>query len=243
MVKLNKLAPFFAGWEKAMILSCLQGHMGYALADNEDNPAAAQLVVGDFCFFAGVPSKALAARAAAPIIVPGDEAWGEAVEAAWGDGVEKALRYAVKKEPTAFDTEKLTGYAQALPEPYALRAIDAELYGLALQEDWSKDLCSQFADYADYRSRGLGVAVLYGDQLVSGASSYAVYNGGIEIEIDSKGAFRGRGLATACGAGLILECLRRGLYPGWDAHDLRSMALAEKLGYRLDYSYTVYIKR
>lgn len=226
-----------------MILSCLQGHMGYALVDNEDNPAAAQLVVGDFCFFAGAPSKALAARAAAPIIVPRDEAWGETIEAAWGDRVEKALRYAIKKEPAAFDTERLTGYAQALPEPYALRAIDVDIYERALQEDWSKDLCSQFADYADYRSRGLGVAVLYGDQLVSGASSYAVYNGGIEIEIDTKGEFRGRGLATACGAGLILECLRRGLYPGWDAHDLRSVALAEKLGYRLDHSYTVYIKR
>ncbi len=226
-----------------MILSCLQGCMGYALADDADNPTAAQLVLGDFCFFAGVPNKALAARAAAPILVPRDAAWGRAIEAAWGEGVGKALRYAIKKEPAILDAAKLTGYAQALAAPYALRPIDAELYGLAMQEDWSKDLCSQFADYADYRSRGLGVAVLCAGQLVSGASSYAVYNGGIEIEIDTKAEFQGRGLATACGAGLILECLRRGICPGWDAHDLRSVALAEKLGYRLDHPYTVYIKK
>lgn len=36
--------------------------------------------------------------------------------------------------------------------------------------------------------------------------------------------YRGRGLSTECGAALILKCLRRGLYPSWDAHDLRSVA-------------------
>lgn len=51
---------------------------------------------------------------------------------------------------------------------------------------------------------------------------------------------RGRGLATACGARLILDCLERGLYPNWDAHDSRSLHLAEKLGYRLDHPYRAY---
>lgn len=71
---------------------------------------------------------------------------------------------------------------------------------------------------------------------------YTIYPGGIEIEIDTKPDYRGRGLATACGAALILECLRRGLYPSWDAHDLRSVALAEKLGYHRDHPYPVYVK-
>ena len=45
-----------------------------------------------------------------------------------------------------------------------------------------------------------------------------------------------RGLATACGAQLILTALDRGLYPSWDAYDRRSVALAEKLGlkFRID---------
>mgnify|MGYP002508384539 CR=1 FL=1 len=61
---------------------------------------------------------------------------------------------------------------------------------------------------------------------------------GAEIRLDQgvpvrrPGRQDGRGLATACGARLILECLDRGLYPSWDAIDLRSAALAEKLGYR-----------
>jgi len=86
------------------------------------------------------------------------------------------------------------------------------------------------------------VAVLWNGQLVAGASSYTIYPGGIEIEIDTKPEYRDQGLATVCGAALILECLRRGLYPSWDAHDLRSVALAEKLGYHRDHPYPVYVK-
>lgn len=51
MVKLERVAPLFAGWEETMIWSCLQGCMGHAIADQEEAPRAAQIVVGDFCFF------------------------------------------------------------------------------------------------------------------------------------------------------------------------------------------------
>ena len=43
-------------------------------------------------------------------------------------------------------------------------------------------------------------------------------------------------------AGLILACLDRGLHPGWDAHDLRSAALAQKLGYRMEGPYQVFLR-
>ncbi len=67
-------------------------------------------------------------------------------------------------------------------------------------------------------------------ELVAGASSYAFYKGGIEVEIDTKEEERRKGLALVCAAKLILECLERGLYPSWDAHNKESLALAEKLG-------------
>ena len=57
-----------------MISSCLAGCMGYAIADDDEHPTVAQIVVGDFCFFAGKPSEALAAQAAAPILTPQNEA-------------------------------------------------------------------------------------------------------------------------------------------------------------------------
>ena len=82
-----------------------------------------------------------------------------------------------------------------------------------------------------------GVEVVLVSSPAAGASSYAVWDGGIEIQIDTRPDLRRRGLALSCGARLILTCLDQGLLPSWDAHDRRSAALAEKLGYRLDRPY------
>lgn len=81
---------------------------------------------------------------------------------------------------------------------------------------------------------------LHGGKIVSGASSYTVYPGGIEIEVDTRPDYRRRGLARACAARLILDCLNRSLYPSWDAHSQASLALAQQLGYLLDRPYPVY---
>ena len=225
-----------------MIYSCLAGCMGYAIVDDDAHPTAAQIVVGDFCFFAGKPSETLAAQATAPILAPQNEAWCRVIEHVWGNRVVRHTRYAIKKEPGVFDGLKLSLFASSLPSEYTLVPINETIYEQAAQEQWSKDLVSQFPDGADYCLRGLGVAVLCNGQLVAGASSYTIYPGGIEIEIDTKPDYWGLGLATACGAALMLECLRRGLYPSWDAHDLRSATLAQKLGYHLDHPYLVYMK-
>ncbi|MDR1687290.1 MAG: GNAT family N-acetyltransferase, partial [Clostridiales bacterium] len=104
----------------------------------------------------------------------------------------------------------------------------------------SVDLCSQFKDYAEYQKLAIGAGILHQGKLVAGASPYAVCDGGIEIEIDTKPEYRRRGLATVCGAKLILECLSRSIYPSWDAHDKRSANLAEKLGYHVSHPYTAY---
>lgn len=226
-----------------MIWSCLQGHMGTAVPDREQRPTAARIEIGDFCFFAGVPNCILVQTCKAPILVPHTEEWERLIEAVWGDAVKKELRYASKKEPHVFDARRLAAFASSLDPAYGLRPMDQFLYTQALAESWSRDLCSQFNDYDDYRRRGLGVAVLHRGRLVAGASSYTVYTGGIEIEIDTRPECRQKGLATACGAKLMLHCLQRGLYPSWDAHDLRSVSLAQKLGYHLDRPYTVYCKR
>ena len=112
-----------------------------------------------------------------------------------------------------------------------------------MAESWSRDFCSLFRDFADFQRRGLGVGVVLDGKLVAGAASYSVYCGGIEIQIETHCAYRRQGLATACGAALILDCLDQGRYPSWDAHDLRSVSLAEKLGYRRGDPYWVYVLR
>lgn len=105
---------------------------------------------------------------------------------------------------------------------------------------WANDLVSQFENYDLYKKSGLGVVILKDGELVAGASSYSRYREGIEIEIDTREDHRRNGLAYACGAKLILECLKRGLYPSWDAQNQWSVALAEKLGYHFSHEYTAY---
>lgn len=243
MAKMEEIASLFVGWEETMIWSCIQGHMGYAMTDREEHPESAQIVVGDFCFFAGRPDRALVEKAAAFLIAPQNEGWSRLIEEVWGEKVYRTSRYAIKKEPDVFDRDRLLQMTMEIPAGFELKLIDRQIYEACMTQGWSRDLCSQFKDYEDYAARGIGVVALCGGVPVSGASSYTIYTGGIEIEIDTKEEYRKRGLATAAGAGLILECLDRNIYPSWDAHDLRSVALAEKLGYHRGMEYTVYIKK
>ena len=237
----RKATALFEGWEDALVWSCLQGHMGNIILDDNKNPTSAIIKIGDFCFFAGNPNGDLLTSVDEPkLLIPKNQPWSKLIEDFYEKRVNKTLRYAIKKEPGVFDVEKLTSYIKALDTCYELKLFDQEIFEMAQNETWSIDLCSQFTNYADYQNRAIGTAILYQGELVSGASPYAVYNGGIEIEIDTKAKYRNKGLATVCGAKLILECLERNIYPSWDAHDLRSVALAEKLGYHLDRPYVTY---
>lgn len=236
----EKIAPLFDGWNETMIWSYLQGYMGTAFVDDENCPTAALIEVAGFGFLAGKPNEKLVRNATSSLLAARTEDWEPMIESVLGDKAKKFQRYAIKKEPDVFAREKLAGFTASLPEGFSMRLIDKEIYEMSAREKWSADLCSQFPTWEDYAARGIGVGVLHNGALVAGASSYTIYRGGIEIEIDTKPEYRQRGLATACGARLILECLDRGVYPGWDAHDLRSVALAEKLGYHLDRPYTTY---
>lgn len=161
------------------------------------------------------------------------------IEEAYGDGVRFFTRYATKKE-TEFDLGHLQKLVDDLPESFDMKLIDRNLYEACLVEEWSRDLVGNYIDVEQFLDLGLGYVILHKGQVVSGASSYASYSGGIEIEVDTREDYRGLGLARACAAQLILACLDRNLYPSWDAHTLTSLKLAEKLGYQLDKPYQAY---
>lgn len=232
---MNKTEELFAAWEAPMVRACLQGHMGCVRTFGEDSALAS---IGDFCFLAGTPVPELVERADAPILVPGDAGWERLIRTTLGERAVPFTRWATR--PGDFDRSRLTEFIKALSPGLTIRPIGREMYAALMEEEWSRDLCGNFVDGSDFVRRGIGFAVLWEGVPVAGAASYAVCDGAIEIEIDTCPDFRRLGLASACGARLILECLDRGIYPGWDAHNEQSLSLAEKLGYRPDRPYTAY---
>lgn len=240
----TNVSPLFDNWEETLIWSCLQGIMGKIYGDDLNNPTSAMAVLGDFTFFAGKPNPELVSYKPAwctqsfMIMVPQNKHWETIITQCYGEKANIISRYAIKKEPYIFDQEKLERAAASLPKQYTLSMIDERLYHMCQSEPWSADLVSQFPSYEKYHALGLGVAVCKDNRIVSGASSYSRYRDGIEVEIDTEKEYRRKGLAYACGAKLILECLKRNLYPSWDAHNKVSVALAEKLGYHYSHAYT-----
>ncbi len=237
----SKASKVFANREDmdTGIIACLDNVMGKIFADDRECPKSAMAILGDFVYFAGEPSLELVL--AKPdrwmIAIPQNEAWEKLIEDNFP--AYKRIRYAFKKD-TIFDRKKLKAMADALPEGYELKPIDAGLYDECMETEEFKDNVSVFGSKEKFLEIGRGFAVLKDGKIVCAASSYSRYKKGIDIEIDTKKEERHKGLASATAATLILSCLDEGLYPAWDAANMLSVRLAEKLGYEFSREYVCY---
>ena len=237
-----KVAPLFAGMEDSMIASCLQGMMDSRIFVTDlERPRSAMAHLADFAFLAGEPDRALVAEGKPKgfvILVHPDEAWAKLIEECF-PAAQRWTRYAIRKD-TTFDRKRLEKLAATLPAGYEMRRIDGDFYDRCLNEPLFTDGVCHFGSKAAYLEEGRGFVVLKDGAPVAMASSYTVYGEGIEIEIDTLEPERRKGLATALAATLILSCLNDGLYPSWDAANMDSVRLAEKLGYEFSHEYPCY---
>ena len=236
----SKVEGIFEGWQESLIWSCIQKVMGKVFVTDPENPVSAFAFVGVFGFFGGRPDAELVKNKPAGfvIMVPQNNEWAELIESIY-PGAQKVTRYAIRKD-TRFDTEALKENLELLPEGYEIRNIDDEIYDMCLENPVTADFVSAFAGKDRYLEDGRGVVILKDGKFVSGASSYTRYMEGIEIEVDTIESERRKNLALISCSALILRCLEEGLYPSWDAHNLGSVRLAEKLGYEFDHEYTAY---
>lgn len=241
----EKLYSIFKDMKDTMILSYLQGHMGAAWVDDVENPTVAQILVGIFVFYAGDPNAKVVEELLLNIpenilVIVNTDEWKNRIETVHKGRIEKFQRYAFKKNYEYLKRDKMERFLSKLPESYELKRIDKSIASEASFQNLSEDFTSQFESIDDYINKGVGYCILHNGQVVCGASSYSVYNDGIEIEVDTHPAHRRKGLATVASAALILDCLDKGKYPNWDAANLDSVSLAEKLGYVLEEQYDTY---
>ena len=236
----SRAEKIFDGWEETLIYSCLQKVMGKIYVTDIDAPQSAFAFIGCFGFFAGEPNRELVINKPEGfvILVPQNEAWEELIEDVYPDA-KKMTRYAIKKD-TRFDTDSLSKNLQMLPEGYELREIDGEIYDRCLEDPVTSEFVSLFECKERYLKDGRGMVIIKNGEIVSGASSYSRYREGIEIEVDTVEPERRKNLAIIVCSALILRCLNEGLYPSWDAQNMGSVHLAEKLGYEFDHTYVAY---
>lgn len=254
---LNSVCKLFAGWEETLIWSALQGVMGQLFVDSLVCPQTAMIIVADFTFFAGRPRRDWVEKrpggftVSFSIFVARQEEWNHLFEVVFGKRAKRVSRYAFYKD-TRFDVNYLESIVQSflvkhtdtdslgISSPYVLLPIGRTEYLDLKQNVWSCDLVSQFPNSKIYEASGLGYVIYHEKEPVAGCSSYTVYRGGLEIEVDTRKDFRRCGLAKVCCASLILRCIELGLYPSWDAQNPVSAKLAKSLGYKLSGEYIAY---
>ena len=125
--------------------------------------------------------------------------------------------------------------SMALSEGYRLSRMDGETF--------SRHPFSHGANYASYdafRAEGSGAAVYHGGEIVSAASSFLSLDGEVELDVSTKEEHRGKGLAGACVAMMLQDCMDRNITVHWDAQNAASGHLAEKFGFEQETAYPVY---
>ena len=235
-----KVSRLFEGWQETLVYSCLQKVMGKIFVTDGDEPRAACAYVGCFAFYAGEPEKELVINKPDGFVImtPQNYVWADLIEECY-PSAKKITRYAIRKD-TRFDKDALKQFVNGLPVGYELHEIDSEIYDRCLEDPVTEDFVSSFESKETFLKIGRGMVVIKNGRIVSGASSYTRYSEGIEIEVDTVEDERRKGLAAAACAALILRCLEEGLYPSWDAQNMASVRLAEKLGYEFDHEYVAY---
>ncbi len=238
---LGKVEPLFGDW----VLPELKDRDGLTIrifVTDPDAPRSAMLFTGEEEYFAGEPNRELvqSKQSKEVALLAKEEAWEPLFRECYPEA-ERVTRYAIHRCKD-FEREKLQSFADALPKGYEIRRIDSEIYDLIgkLDDEDLQDLTGDFDTKEEFLIKGRGFVVLKDGGIVAGASSAYCYCDGIDVEIDTDKAERRKGLATAVGAKLILSCLDDGLEPRWDAANLISVHLAEKLGYRFDREYAYY---
>lgn len=241
----KSLVPMFEGIDSTIVQSYLQGHMGTAYVDDLENPTVAQIIVGVFVFYAGNPDTGAAEEMLNNlpdynlIIVDSDD-WKKRIESVHSSRFEKFPRYRFEKDPGHLNRAHMQNLLSSIPEDYEIKKVDRDIAASASFNELSEDFVSQFDSIDDFLERGIGYAVLFEGKVVSAATSFSIYDDGLEIEIGTDPEYRRKGLAAITASALILDCLDNGLYPSWDAANAESAGLAKKLGYIFKETYDTY---
>lgn len=232
-----------------VLLANMEGNIGRTWVDQKENPKIAVIVAGDFAYLLGNVESlhekvnillSTLEECKGKIIVTDESTWVSILSKYYTDTFRRFNRYSFKKEMQVFQMENLKENIKIIKPDFQITKIDERIYHMLLQDPFMADCCSFFSSIEEFMEHGIGFVIIKDNQIVAGASSYTFHEGCIEVTIGTHVQYRRKGLALACASRLILECLNRNIYPNWDAANLESVSLAEKLGYQFESEYEVY---
>ena len=157
------------------------------------------------------------------------EAWEERIKTRYPDAA--VYRRTMMKPACRFSIPEST----EIPEGYRLAGMDEAAFE---QHPFSHGI--NYPSWTAFQAEGSGAVAYDGDEIVSSASSFLSLEGEIELDISTKEAHRGKGLAAACTARVLRDCAERGIIVHWDAQNDVSRHLAEKFGFEAETEYSVY---
>ena len=99
---------------------------------------------------------------------------------------------------------------------------------------------ANYPSYEAFREAGSGAVIRKEGEIVASASSFLSLDGEVELDVSTAEGYRGQGLATACAAAMLRDCMARGIIVHWDAQNAASRHLAEKFGFEAEREYPVY---
>jgi len=219
----------------------LEGQMGRAFADDAARLTAFKIAVGPFVYFAGEAASAgsrelIESTPPWTLIMPSGPGWLEAVQSMYGERLLAMERHSFSSEHLSL--AHLDHVCQAVLAKATIKRIDLDAFKRLQGPDGFFDI-SEFDSAQDFLERGIG---FYAEtsRLAGVAYSSLVCSKGIEVSIFVVERYRRQGIAAALACHLLRWCLLNGLDPHWDAANLPSCHLAEKLGYTATGTYRAY---
>jgi hypothetical protein len=164
------------------------------------------------------------------VIYPDSLSWIDALEARLAAyHPQRLFRSLHRFDPMAF--EQRTRQLEALPPGCTLLPVDAQVCGRFPELAISYELL--WGAVQNFLAHGFGCCVLADGELASACDTPFCAGGRAEIGVETKEAYRRKGLASQACAAFIRESLRRELEPVWECwwENEASRNLAKRLGF------------
>jgi len=211
----------------------LEDQIGKAFVDDPQNPSACMIQIGPFHYFAGDAASnggREMVRNFQPynLFMSASSGWAEAFKQEYKERFVQIERYSFSSGQ--LEIEHLRKLCQDSKFAQDVRQMDAALLERLKGHDHFIDV-SDFESPIDFEDRGIGFYIEKNGKIIGAAYSSLVCSTGIEVSLFVEEEYRRQRVATVLSANLVRWCLEHGMDAHWDAANLESCKLAEKLGY------------